>query len=132
MYSAVHVVKKLLEVSCIEHWLQIPPYVHDDALADEMADSDRGDSNSFENISIILPFVIEKRFNLLLDLQNVVQKGYINSMNQCSIQLLQIINDILDFAKLTSHKMELNPECFSIEEIKDIIMDAMEHRLNLV
>jgi signal transduction histidine kinase/DNA-binding response OmpR family regulator len=60
---------------------------------------------------------------------NVVQKGYINSMNQCSIQLLQIINDILDFAKLTSHKMELNPECFSIEEIKDIIMDAMEHRL---
>jgi signal transduction histidine kinase/CheY-like chemotaxis protein len=60
---------------------------------------------------------------------NVVQKGYINSMNQCSIQLLQIINDILDFAKLTSNKMELNTECFSIEEIKDIIMDAMGHRL---
>lgn len=60
---------------------------------------------------------------------NIVQKGYINSMNQCSIQLLQIINDILDFAKLTSDKMELTTECFSIEELKDIVMDAMGHRL---
>jgi signal transduction histidine kinase/DNA-binding response OmpR family regulator len=57
-----------------------------------------------------------------------VQKGYLHSMNQCSLQLMQIINDILDFSKLTSGKMSLNKECFSIKEIIDSIESAMNQR----
>ena len=40
------------------------------------------------------------------------QRKYLDSMNQCSIQLIQIINDILDFSKLSSGKMGINNECF--------------------
>lgn len=58
------------------------------------------------------------------------QKGYLNCMNQCSIQLMQLINDILDFAKLSSGKMCINTECFPLKEIVDITLDAMSQRLN--
>ena len=57
------------------------------------------------------------------------QQGYLSCMNQCSIQLMQIINDILDFAKLSTGKMGINTECFSIKELEDIIMDAMSQRI---
>lgn len=57
------------------------------------------------------------------------QRGYLSCMNQCSIQLMQIINDILDFAKLSSGKMDINTECFLLKEIEDIIMDAMSQRI---
>lgn len=57
------------------------------------------------------------------------QQGYLSCMNQCSIQLMQIINDILDFGKLSTGKMGINTECFSIKELEDIIMDAMSQRI---
>ena len=53
------------------------------------------------------------------------QRGYINSQNQCSLQLMQIINDILDFSKLSSGKMNVNKECFSIEEIIETIKNTL-------
>lgn len=57
-----------------------------------------------------------------------VQKGYLHSMNQCSLQLMQIINDILDFSKLSSGKMTINNECFSIKEVIDSVESAMSQR----
>ena len=60
---------------------------------------------------------------------STIQKGYLNCMNQCSIQLMQLINDILDFAKLYSGKMCINTECFPLKEIVDITLDAMNQRL---
>ena len=42
---------------------------------------------------------------------------------------MQIINDILDFAKLSSGKMNVNTECFPIKELINAVMDAMGHRL---
>ena len=57
------------------------------------------------------------------------QKEYLGSMNQCSLQLIQIINDILDFAKLSSGKMNIHNECFPLKEVQDIITDAMKQRL---
>lgn len=60
---------------------------------------------------------------------STIQKGYLNCMNQCSIQLMQLINDILDFAKLYSGKMCINNECFPLKEIVDITLDAMNQRL---
>jgi len=70
-------------------------------------------------------------YNQLLMRTNLttVQKGYLSSMNECSIQLMQIINDILDFSKLASGKMSMNSECFRIQEVIDSVRDAMGTRL---
>lgn len=57
------------------------------------------------------------------------QKEYLSSMNHCSLQLIQIINDILDFGKLSSGKMNIHNECFPLKEVQDIITDAMKQRL---
>ena len=59
----------------------------------------------------------------------VLQRSYLDSMNQCSLQLMQIINDILDYSKLTSDKMSINSECVSIHEILEGITDAMGQRI---
>lgn len=59
---------------------------------------------------------------------NTTQRGYLNSMNQCSLQLMQILNDILDFSKLSSGKMGINSECFSIKEIIESVESAMGQR----
>jgi len=70
-------------------------------------------------------------YNQLLMQTNLttVQKGYLTSMNQCSIQLMQIINDVLDFSKLSSGNMGLNSEYFKIHEITDSVRDAIGTRL---
>lgn len=53
------------------------------------------------------------------------QRGYLQSQNQCCIQLMQIINDILDFSKLSSGKMGINTQCFSISEIVEAVQSTM-------
>lgn len=60
---------------------------------------------------------------------NSSQRKYLDSMNQCSIQLIQLINDILDFSKLSSGKMGINNECFKIKEIVDSVLDAMGNNI---
>jgi signal transduction histidine kinase/DNA-binding response OmpR family regulator len=60
---------------------------------------------------------------------SATQKGYVYSMNQCSIQLMQIINDVLDFSKLSSGKMIMNNECFSIQDVIKAVNSAMGNRL---
>lgn len=57
------------------------------------------------------------------------QRGYLNSMNQCSIQLMQIINDVLDFSKLTSGKMRIHAECFPLKDVIDGLTGAIGQRL---
>lgn len=60
---------------------------------------------------------------------NATQRGYLQSQNQCCIQLMQIINDILDFSKLSSGKMGINRECFSISEILEVVRGTIEQRI---
>lgn len=68
---------------------------------------------------------------LLIQTQlTITQRGYLNSMNQCSIQLMQIINDVLDFSKLSSGKMGVNTECFSPKEVVESVEGAMGQRIN--
>lgn len=70
-------------------------------------------------------------YNQLLMQTNLseTQKRYLNSMNQCSIQLMQIINDVLDFSKLSSGQMSMNIECFNIQEIIDTVKSALGQRI---
>jgi signal transduction histidine kinase/DNA-binding response OmpR family regulator len=60
---------------------------------------------------------------------NDVQKEYLSSMNECSIQLLQIINDIIDFSKLTSGNMKIILECCSIKKIIKDVYNTMRHKI---
>jgi signal transduction histidine kinase/DNA-binding response OmpR family regulator len=65
-------------------------------------------------------------YNQLLSQTNLnqIQKEYLNSMNKCSIQLMQIISDILDFSKLSCGKMQINNEYFYIQEAIDQVRDV--------
>lgn len=49
------------------------------------------------------------------------QKEYVNNMNQCAVQLLQIVNDILDFSKLATGKMMLAPECTAMKDLESML-----------
>ena len=59
------------------------------------------------------------------------QKEYLFSMNHCSIQLMQIINDIIDFSKLSSGNMELNNDCVSVREIMNNVYETLKERINI-
>ena len=59
-----------------------------------------------------------------------IQKNYLLSMNQCCSQLLQIINDVLDYTKLTSENMSFCDECFTIKEIIDSLWNIISIKIN--
>lgn len=61
---------------------------------------------------------------------SAMQSGYLKSQNQCCIQLMQIINDILDFSKLSTGKMNVNKQCFAINEIIENIQNTIGQRIN--
>lgn len=58
------------------------------------------------------------------------QRGYLQSQNQCCIQLMQIINDVLDFSKLSSGKMTITTECFSVKEIVETIRKTIGQKIS--
>lgn len=58
------------------------------------------------------------------------QKMYLNSMNQCSIQLMGLLNDILDFSKLSIGKIHVNNSCFQIREIINDIKSTIGYRIS--
>jgi signal transduction histidine kinase/DNA-binding response OmpR family regulator len=62
---------------------------------------------------------------------NEQQKKYLFSMNHCSIQLMQIINDVIDFSKLSSGNMELNNDCVSIKEIMNNVYETLRDRIHI-
>ena len=56
---------------------------------------------------------------------NDVQSGYITSINHYCLQLMQIINDALDYAKLSTHSVSLNEECFSIDDLRTSVEEIL-------
>jgi len=60
---------------------------------------------------------------------NDIQKSYLSNVSQCSLQLMQIINDIIDFSKLSSGNMSINDECVSMNEIFSSIEGTMSERI---
>jgi CheY-like chemotaxis protein len=57
------------------------------------------------------------------------QQMYLNSMNHCCIQLVELVNDILDFTKLTTGKAQINNECFSLKEIIEEVNSTVGYRI---
>lgn len=66
---------------------------------------------------------------------NNEQKDYIEMMRECSVSLMSIINDILDYSKLEAGKVNLNNECIDlrhcIDSTNDIILSKL-HGKNLI
>ena len=58
-----------------------------------------------------------------------VQNKYIASMNICCFQLMQIVNDVLDYARLSTSKIELREECFSLRDLSINIQDILGTQL---
>jgi signal transduction histidine kinase/DNA-binding response OmpR family regulator len=68
---------------------------------------------------------------LLLESElSLSQREYLKNMKHCSGQLMQIINDILDFTKLTYGKMTINEECFSICKLKSFVNSTISKILS--
>lgn len=53
------------------------------------------------------------------------QMEYMDTITQCSNQLLSIINDILDYAKMRTGKLKLNPEPFNVRECIEEALDIV-------
>jgi protein-histidine pros-kinase len=56
---------------------------------------------------------------------NPVQQEYLNDILTGGRHLLQLINDVLDLAKIEAGKMELAPETFSVKKVIDEICAVM-------
>ena len=93
------------------------------------ADPDLLAANVSHEIRTPLNGVIGYSQLLLQTEMSHTQCGYVNSLNQCSLQLMQIINDVLDFSKLMSGRMHVSTECFSLREVSRSVHGALEGRL---
>ena len=57
------------------------------------------------------------------------QQMYLKSINNCCIQLVELVNDILDFTRLTTGKVQINKECFTLNDIAEDIDSAVGYRI---
>ena len=60
---------------------------------------------------------------------NKIQQIYVKNMNNCSIQLMHIINDILDYSKLASGKMPINIESLNVKEVVSYVKETINHNI---
>jgi CheY-like chemotaxis protein len=61
---------------------------------------------------------------------NEIQQTYLISMNYCCYQLMQIVNDVLDYAKLSTNKVLPNLECFNLKDLEISVINIMRTQLN--
>ena len=61
---------------------------------------------------------------------NAKQKEYLGDVLSSARHLLQLINDVLDLAKIEAGKMELNPETFSLEKAFEEVGAVMKGMAN--
>jgi len=57
------------------------------------------------------------------------QRSYLNSISSCSLQLINLVNNILDFSKLSTGKVKITKEYFSIKEVIDEINSTLSQKI---
>lgn len=57
------------------------------------------------------------------------QRDYVNTIIKCSIQLMEIINDILDLSKLSTGKIKLSNKSFSLKKMLSSIFDILNIKI---
>jgi signal transduction histidine kinase/DNA-binding response OmpR family regulator len=60
---------------------------------------------------------------------SILQENYMTSINTCCFQLLQIVNDVLDYSRLNSGKISCIEESFHLKEIFDNIKDVLKNNI---
>lgn len=59
------------------------------------------------------------------------QKQYMSTINQSANSLMEVINDVLDFSKIESGKLELDIEKYDVLEITTQIVDLIKYQSNI-
>lgn len=60
-----------------------------------------------------------------------IQKKYMDTINQSANSLMDVINNVLDFSKIESGKLELNIEKIGLSEITNQVVDLVKYEANL-
>jgi two-component system sensor histidine kinase/response regulator len=60
---------------------------------------------------------------------NLNQQSYLGQINQCGVQLMRIINDVLDFSKLASGHMSIQSDCFTLQDMVMDVQNAVMQRV---
>lgn len=63
----------------------------------------------------------------LLEVQDPKQQEYLNILKTCTVQLIELINDILDYSKLRAHQMTLTKHPFRLKKAIDDAIDMMRY-----
>jgi signal transduction histidine kinase/CheY-like chemotaxis protein len=63
----------------------------------------------------------------LLNIDDPKQTEYIHILKTCTTQLIELINDILDYSKLKAHQMTLSPHAFNIKNAIYNSIDILKH-----
>jgi PAS domain S-box-containing protein len=59
------------------------------------------------------------------------QLEYMSTVNESAVILMEIINDVLDFSKIESGKLELNIEQINLHELVNQVINLFKHQTNL-
>ena len=124
-----NIVKKITAYISILQLILQKDYIISQTSAENSHSSDHFIANISHEIRTPLNGIIG--YSQLLTQTNLtqVQKEYLYSMNKCSIQLMQIISDILDFSKLSCGKMKINNEYFHIQEVIEQVKDVTNQQI---
>jgi len=57
------------------------------------------------------------------------QKELLEIVSHCNVQLLEIINDIVDYTKISSGKLQLNKKPFSLRHCVELIVQALQCKM---
>lgn len=60
---------------------------------------------------------------------NSTQQEYVRSLNKSCLNLVELINDILDYSQLSVNKMEVHEECFSIREVISQVENTLNYKI---
>jgi signal transduction histidine kinase len=63
------------------------------------------------------------------NLENIQQK-YMSTINESAISLMEVINNILDFSKLESGKIELSVDKNKVYDIANQVIDLVQYETN--
>lgn len=58
------------------------------------------------------------------------QTNLLKSLTDCSLQLMQIINDVLDVSRLNSGHMQIQEECFLFSDLEDQVTSIISQRIS--
>ena len=58
------------------------------------------------------------------------QTTLLKSLTDCSLQLMQIINDVLDVSRLSSGHMQIQEECFLFSDLQDQVTSIISQRIS--